>query len=135
MAGGTESSRGWMWLAWPWLLAGATMWVLSLLGTMLAGLTVPALRVYGPELFPTSLRAGSGGLITVAGVLGAAAGVLAAGILSDALGGLSVAMAILAAGPIGVAALVLIRFPETAHRELEELNPEDASGTPSPPRR
>jgi MFS family permease len=117
-----------------YLTSGPTMWVLSLFGSMLAGLTVPALRVYGPELFPTSLRAGSGGLIAVAGVLGAASGVLAGGALSDSLGGLGRAMVILAVGPLLVALLVLTKFPETAHRELEELNPEDAaSPQPSPP--
>jgi MFS family permease len=118
-----------------YLTSGWAMWACSLFGSLLAGLTVPALSVYRAELFPTSLRAGSGGLVTVAGVLGAAAGVLSAGILSDALGGLGRAVAILAAGPIGVAVLVLTKFPETAHRELEELNPEDATGTPAPPSR
>jgi MFS family permease len=119
-------------LAATYATSGASMWALSLVGSMLAGLTVPALSVYRAELFPTSLRAGSGGLLTVAGVLGAAAGVLAAGTLSDALGGLGRAMSILAVGPLLVAILVLTRFPETAHRELEDLNPEDATGTSSP---
>lgn len=115
--------------------SGAPMWLLYLAGTMLAGLTVPALRVYGPELFPTGLRAGSGGLLAVAGVAGAAIGVLAGGYLSDELGGLGRAMAILGVGPLLVCALVLLRFPETAHRELEELNPEDRAPSPtrSPP--
>jgi hypothetical protein len=36
-------------------------------------------------------------------------------------------MALLAIGPLIVAALVLTLYPETAHRELEELNPEDAA--------
>jgi MFS family permease len=119
-------------LAAMYLTSGPTMWLLSVLGSMLAGLTVPALRVYGPELFPTSLRAGSGGLLAVAGVLGAAAGVLIAGALSDALGGLGRAMTILAVGPLVVAVLVLTRFPETAHRELEDLNPEDATSSATP---
>ena len=115
-----------------YLTYGPTMWLLSMLASVLAGLTVPALQVYRAELFPTSLRAGTGGLLTVAGVLGAAAGVLLAGTLSDALGGLGRAIAILAIGPLLVAVLVLTRFPETAHRELEELNPEDAGPTATP---
>ena len=122
-------------LALMYLTSGSTMWLLSLAGSWLAGLTVPALRVYGPELFPTGLRAGTGGLIVVAGVAGSASGVLLAGVLSDALGGLGWAMAILAAGPILTAVLVLTRYPETAHRELEDLNPEDARRTTPPPTR
>jgi MFS family permease len=118
-----------------YLSSGWSMWVFSLLGGMFAALTIPALRVYGPELFPTSLRAGSGGLLTLAGVFGAATGVLAAGALSDALGGLGKAMAILAIGPLLVAVLVITAFPETAHRELEELNPEDRAATAPPSRR
>jgi putative MFS transporter len=112
-----------------YLTGGWLMWTLSLIGSILAGLTVPALRVYGPELFPTGLRAGSGGLLVGAGVLGSATGVLVAGALSDALGGLGRALVILALGPIAVAVLVITRYPETAHRELEELNPEDRQGT------
>jgi hypothetical protein len=35
-------------------------------------------------------------------------------------------MAILAVGPMIVATLVITRYPETAHVELEVLNPEDS---------
>lgn len=112
-------------LAVVYLTSGPAMWLLQLGGSMLAGMTVPALRVYGPELFPTGLRAGTGGLLVLAGVLGSASGVLAAGFISDWLGGLGWAMSILAIGPLLVAALVMMRYPETAHEELEELNPED----------
>jgi hypothetical protein len=34
-------------------------------------------------------------------------------------------MAVLSFGPAVVALLVLTRYPETARRELEDLNPED----------
>ena len=47
-------------------------------------------------------------------------------LVTGASRGLGRAIAILAVGPLIVAVLVLTRFPETAHRELEELNPEDA---------
>jgi hypothetical protein len=61
-------------------------------------------------------------------VAGSAFGLLVAGTLSDRLGGqLGPALALLALGPIVVAALVLFRYPETAGRELEDINPEDRS--------
>jgi len=36
--------------------------------------------------------------------------------------------AVLAIAPMAVAALVMLTFPETARRELEDLNPEDRTG-------
>src|SRR3546814_14518455 len=38
------------------LASGWSMWGLSLLGAVIGAVTIPALGVYGPELFPTSLR-------------------------------------------------------------------------------
>ena len=96
------------------------------MGSGLGALTVPALGVYGPELFPTSLRGRANGLIAVPARLGSVAGLLLAGFLATSLGSLGPAMAVLAAGPAVLAVLVLLAYPETAHRELEELNPEDA---------
>ncbi|MGD9796526.1 MAG: MFS transporter [Acidimicrobiia bacterium] len=115
-----------------YLTTGTTMWVASLVGGIVAGATIPALGVYGPELFPTALRARANGVLGVTGVLGAAAGLLAAGALSDGLGSLGRAMAVLAVGPVALAVLVVTRYPETAGLELEELNPEDATA-PVPP--
>ena len=36
--------------------AGAAMWLTSVVGAIVGSAVVPALSVYGPELFPTSLR-------------------------------------------------------------------------------
>ncbi len=36
-------------------------------------------------------------------------------------------MALLAVAQVVVVIVVMMSFPETAHRELEELNPEDAA--------
>ena len=88
---------------------------------------VPALAVYGPELFGTHERGRSNGLVVTVGVLGSAVGLVAAGFLSDRLGGeLGPALALLSIGPLTVAGLVRFRYPETAGLELEEINPEDA---------
>ncbi len=106
---------------------GAVLWLLTLGGVMLGAAVVPALGVYGPELFGTHSRGRANGLITTVGVAGSAAGLFAAGWLSDTLDGrLGPALALLAAGPLAVAVLVLWKFPETARAELEDLNPEDA---------
>jgi putative MFS transporter len=108
-----------------YLSGGAGIYVWSVVGAIVGAATVPALGVYGPELFPTSLRGKANGAIGLCGVLGASAGLLAAGALSDRFGGLGPALALLAIGPAVLVALVLVAYPETAHRELEDLNPED----------
>ncbi len=110
-----------------YLVAGWPLWAFSTIGSVVAAATVPALGVYGPELFPTRSRGRANGVITLVGVLGSSAGLLLAGYLARELGSFGVAMAVLAAGPVLLAALVLTRFPETANKELEELNPSDAA--------
>ena len=64
---------------------------------------------------------------------------LVAGRLSDRWDGLGPALALLSIGPLLMAVLVLVAYPETAHRELEDLNPEDrldaAGGGPDRSRR
>jgi MFS family permease len=107
------------------LAGGWPMWALSVLGAVVGAATVPALGVYGPELFPTSLRGRANGIIAILGVAGSVIGLLVAGYLSDRWDGLGPALAVLSLGPAVMAVLVLVAYPETAHRELEELNPED----------
>jgi MFS family permease len=107
------------------LSAGWSMWALSMAGAIVGAATVPALGVYGPELFPTGLRGKANGIISLLGVVGGVIGLLAAGYLFDRWDRLGPALAVLAIGPALMALLVLLRYPETAHRELEELNPED----------
>ncbi len=107
------------------LSGGWPMWALSVMGAVVGAATVPALGVYGPELFPTSLRGRANGIIAILGVAGSVIGLLAAGYLSDRWGALGPALAVVAIGPAIMAVLVMVAYPETAHRELEELNPED----------
>ena len=112
--------------AWAYFTDGALLWSLTLAGGVLGAVAVPALAVYGPELFGTYRRGRANGLIVTVGVAGSALGLLVAGWLSDSLDGrLGPALALLAVGPLAVAALVLWKYPETAGQELEDLNPED----------
>jgi len=118
-------------VGFSFLSHGALLWALSIVGTMLAGLTVPAMRVYGPELFPTRLRARANGITTLIGVSGSVVGVLIAGTFGDRYG-LGPPIALLMLAPITVAVLVITVYPETANRTLEELNPRDAPLPPEP---
>ncbi len=105
---------------------GIALWTATLLGGVLGALAVPALAVYGPELFGTHNRGRTNGAIVTLGVLGSALGLFFVGELSDRVSEVGPAIAILAVGPLIVAWLILVRFPETAGLELEEINPEDA---------
>lgn len=115
------------------LAAGWPMWTFSVAGAVVGAATVPALGVYGPELFPTSLRGRANGIISVLGVAGSVVGLLLAGVLAERWDGLGPALAVLSVGPLLMAVLVLTAYPETAHRELEELNPEDQAPSGAPP--
>lgn len=105
---------------------GWPLWGWSITASIIGAMTVPALGVYGPELFPTSLRGRANGLIFGLGRVGSIVGLVAAGFLSDRFGSLPPAFALLALGPAALAVLVMVAYPETAGKELEELNPEDA---------
>ena len=107
--------------------SGPTLWLLTLAGVVISASAVPALAVYGPELFGTHDRGRANGLVVTIGVIGSAVGLVTAGFISDRLGGeLGPALALLSVGPLAVALLVRLRYPETAGLELEEINPEDA---------
>lgn len=105
---------------WGW-----PMWLWSLGGTLLGGAAVPAIAVYGPELFPTALRGKANGILQVAAVAGSSVGLLAVGYLVDRWGRMGPAMSLMLVGPMAVAVLLAVAYPETAHRTLEEVNPED----------
>ncbi len=123
-------------LAVAYQVGGPLLWAMWVAGTMVAAMTIPALTVYGPELFPTSLRAKANGYISLAGVLGSVVGLVGAGRLADHYGRFGPGFLLLAGGPMVVAALVIFRYPETANVELEDLNPEDAviaAATATPP--
>ena len=104
---------------------GWPIWAWGTAGSIIGAAYVPAMGVYGPELFPTRLRGLANGWITVVAVLGSATGLIVAGILADRFDALGPAMLILLLGPAACAVLIIAAYPETARIELEELNPED----------
>lgn len=104
---------------------GWRLWVAACLSVTLASAAVPALRGYQTELFPTRARGRVGGLIDLLVVLGSVIGFVVVGQLSVRWGDLGDAISSMAWAPLLVAGLVLLAFPETANRELEEFNPGD----------
>ena len=104
---------------------GAPLWLLTFAGATVAAIGVPAYAVYRTELFPTDGRGRAGGWLITFALLGGTAGLLIAGQLLDAGWSYARTMAVLAVAQ-GVAALVAVtRYPETARRSLEDLNPGD----------
>jgi MFS transporter, putative metabolite:H+ symporter len=94
-------------------------WVV-LVFTMMGGRVI--LRSLATELFPTSQRGAASGMFAVLETLGAVAGLLA--IWAYRVDDVSeLAMAVpLVSFVIWAAALVLVRFPETNQRELEDIS-------------
>jgi MFS family permease len=109
-------------------IGGWPMWVLAFLGGFIGGSGYPAVQVYRSELFPTGNRGRAGGLIVASALVGGSIGLLFTGPLLDAKRGYGPALTVAAIGEMVAAAIIWFTFPETAHKELEELNPEDAVG-------
>lgn len=110
-------------------VGGGAMWTAAITGGIVLGVAVPALVVYRTEMFPTANRGRAGGIITTSALLGGIIGLVVTGVFVDQGNSYGRVLGTLALGQIVVAVLVLRRLPESAHRELEELNPEDALPT------
>jgi len=104
---------------------GWPMWMWGVLAGIFGAASVPIMGAFGGELFGTSKRAGSNGVITTMGVIGSVIGLQIVGRFTDAGGEFGHVFAMIAGAPLVVALLILFVFPETAWRELEDLNPED----------
>lgn len=103
----------------PWL------WLFSLAGGMLGSAVYPAMAVYRTELFPTGNRTRAAGFVTASALIGGIGGLSVTGRLIDGGWTYGSTMALLAIGQLIVTILVVAAYPETAHLELEALNPED----------
>jgi MFS family permease len=102
-------------------------------GSVFGYAVVPALAVFGAELFPTGLRGRAGGVLTILGAVGGLVGLGVTGLLADVLGRIGPALAVVAVGPVLLVALIALAYPETAGRRLEDLNPGSAPVPPTAP--
>jgi MFS family permease len=112
-------------VAGSFAFSGPLMWMSALSGGILLGLSYPAMAVFRNELFPTAHRNFASAIITTASLIGGSAGLIAAGVLLDRGASYASVMLSFALGPVLVSLLVALKYPETAHRKLEDLNPED----------
>jgi MFS family permease len=106
---------------------GVTMWVSEILGGICLGIAFPALGVYRGEMFPTMRRGLGASTVTAGNLIGGSIGLIVAGTLLDSGWSYARVMGTLVIAPLAVSVIVLGFFPETAHRELEELNPRDGA--------
>ena len=105
--------------------SGQTMWLASVSGGICLGLAYPAMAVYRGEMFPTLHRSFASSVIMTASLIGGSVGLVGAGYALNRDLSYSTVMSWLSLGPIVAGILVYATFPESAHRELEELNPQD----------
>jgi MFS family permease len=105
---------------------GSTMWLLALIGGLLAGAAYPAFTVYRTELFPTGNRGRANGYITALSLAGSSVGLLVVGALVHRGWSYGRSMLVVGFGQLLAAVIAYLAYPETAHLELEQINPQDA---------
>jgi len=106
-------------------VGGLGLWAFSLVAAVLGSAVYPAMAVYRTELFPTANRTRAAGFVTASALVGGIGGLSLTGRLLDGGWSYGSTMALLAIGQFVVTVLVVAFYPETAHRELEDINPED----------
>ena len=117
---------GAMMIALSFVAEGPLMWLCAVVGGVFAATAYPAMAVYRGELSPTAKRQTSSFLVTVSALLGGSVGLIAGGTLIDHHWSYGTVMLMFSSVSVVIAVMVWVFYPETAHRELEELNPEDA---------
>jgi MFS family permease len=107
-----------------WLFYAGPGWTLPVLWSVMIFTLMGAnviIRALSSELFPTSHRGTSTGLLALMETLGAAAGLLLLGLLQTREGDLIALIPLISLATLG-AGLVLLAFPETRQRELEAIS-------------
>ncbi len=105
---------------------GSTMWLFALAGGLLAGAAYPAFTVYRTELFPTGNRGRANGYVTALSLAGSSIGLLLVGALVHRGWSYGESMLVVGFGQLLAAVIAYLAYPETAHLELEQINPQDA---------
>lgn len=123
--GATMVPLGAFLLAMSFNTSGATMWLAAITGGLAFGVSYPAMAVYRGELFPTAVRSLAGGIIMTSALVGGSIGLVAGGFIIDTGISYGTVMLWLVVGPVIASLVVWFRYPETAHRELEDINPVD----------
>lgn len=113
-------------LAFSFVTSSFAMWSSAIVGGIIAAVAYPAMAVYRGELFPTGSRTTSSFLITVSALVGGSIGLVIGGSLIDSGWSYGAVMMTFASLSLVVSLLVFSFYPETAQKELEELNPNDA---------
>jgi MFS family permease len=119
--GATLVPIGAFFLALSFSTSGVTMWLVAIAGGLAFGISYPALAVYRGELFPTRTRGLAGGIIMTSALFGGIIGLVGGGWFLDANGSYGQVMMWLVIGPVIASAIVWFRYPETAHRELDDI--------------
>ena len=104
---------------------GAAMWATAIGGGIALAFSYPALAVYRGELFPTHRRSLAGGLIMTSALVGGSIGLITTGQMVDGDFSYGATISLMAIGPLIASILVYVKFPETANKELEEINQGD----------
>ena len=108
------------------MVSGVSLWILSLVGGVIASAAYPALAVYRVELFPTGNRSRAAGLVTAASLIGGVLGLHRDGCparrrLVVRCRSWRCSGSASSSSPCSWSTA----YPETAHQELEAFNPED----------
>ncbi len=109
--------------------SGVMLWIGPTVSIVAASCAGIGLGTANGELFPTEARATSNGFLLVAGVAGAALGLVLATRLKDFAGGLGPAIALCGIAPLIAALFIVPRLPETRDRTLDEISPSELAPT------
>jgi putative MFS transporter len=127
--GATFTFMGPLLTIWMYTAPGSSIipaWILELFCDIAASTILGA---YSAEMFPTSYRSTAGSAFAVAGTTGGAIGLFLEGVLYNLTGSHATAICYLTIFWM-ISPVIMLFFPETSGRELEEISPEAIAPIP-----